>query len=501
MKSQKIEWRRKIFLHFPQNLFTSRYAHPSQDFLSPHLQHPINPNFSFDRNLQAVLYGRRLLEIELKTFSDATLREHWLNGYIQMTPALVKEYGRYQCLRCGNHQADYFSSYQCGRCGEECTYCRACLTLGVVKSCSKLITWAGPPIENSRMSNLKLQWEGQLTSRQQQAADQLVKAIQEGEDFMIWAVTGAGKTEILYPALKLSVEQAKKVAVVSPRTDVVIELAKRLKRVFADTSVNVLYGDSPETYHPSAITLATTHQLLRFYQYFDAVFIDEVDAFPFHNNPMLHYALEHSLKPQAPRYYLTATPTPELKTRFEKGRLHGIRIPVRFHGFPLPVPTFDWIGNWRKALSRDHLPTKIVRWTEHQLDAQRQAFLFVPSIEVLEALLPLFKRISSRIEGVHSEDALRHQKVEAFRKGEIPLLLTTTILERGVTIPFLDVAVLGAEDPIFDERALVQLSGRVGRDARDPAGKLTYFHYGVTWQMVKAREHIRKMNTLAKTLK
>lgn len=60
---------------------------------------------------------------------------------------------------------------------------------------------------------------------------------------------------------------------------------------------------------------------------------------------------------------------------------------------------------------------------------------------------------------VHAEDPGRKEKVAAFRKGEIPLLVTTTILERGVTVKNLQVAVLGAEEEIFSESALVQIAG------------------------------------------
>ncbi|MBM7684117.1 competence protein ComFA [Pullulanibacillus pueri] len=462
----------------------------------PHLKP--NPNFSYDQELQAELFGRRLLREELKAFSDDLIHQHLRNGFLKVEPGIRTEKGRPVCQRCGNHAPEQLASYQCGRCGQTCVYCRNCLTLGVVKACSQLFTWSGPPVAHPALPKLDLHWKGKLTSLQQQAADQLTQAVQVKEDFVIWAVTGAGKTEVLYPALKDAIETGQRIALVSPRTDVVIELSKRIKTVFSDIRVNVLYGESTEAYTPAPLTLATTHQLLRFYHSFDAIFIDEVDAFPFHNSKMLHYALEHALKPGAPRLFLTATPSSKMKADFERGRLKGVRIPERFHGHPLPLPTFEWMGNWRRQLEKNKLPVKIKRWTLTQLNTQRQAFLFVPSITTLETVLPMLKALDKRIVGVHAEDPLRHQKVEAFRSGEIQILVTTTILERGVTISSLDVAVFGADAELFDERALVQISGRVGRDHRDPTGGLYYFHYGVTWHMIKAFKHINQMNTLAK---
>ncbi len=76
---------------------------------------------------------------------------------------------------------------------------------------------------------------------------------------------------------------------------------------------------------------------------------------------------------------------------------------------------------------------------------------------------------------MHAEDPKRKEKVLAFRRGQIPILVTTTILERGVTVPNIDVAVLGAEQPIFTESALVQIAGRVGRSAQYPTGDVRFF--------------------------
>ncbi len=104
------------------------------------------------------------------------------------------------------------------------------------------------------------------------------------------------------------------------------------------------------------------------------------------------------------------------------------------------------------------------------------------------------KQLDERIEGVHAEDPKRAEKVQAFRDGRIPLLVTTTILERGVTVPNIDVAVLGAEDRIFTESALVQIAGRVGRSAQFPNGDIRFFHYGKTREMVAAKRQIERMN-------
>ncbi len=76
---------------------------------------------------------------------------------------------------------------------------------------------------------------------------------------------------------------------------------------------------------------------------------------------------------------------------------------------------------------------------------------------------------------VHAEDSKREEKVELFRRKEIDILFTTTILERGVTFPAIDVAVLHAGHDVFDEAALVQIAGRAGRSPQDPTGEVLFF--------------------------
>ncbi|MDQ0206771.1 late competence protein required for DNA uptake (superfamily II DNA/RNA helicase) [Alkalicoccobacillus murimartini] len=72
--------------------------------------------------------------------------------------------------------------------------------------------------------------------------------------------------------------------------------------------------------------------------------------------------------------------------------------------------------------------------------------------------------------------------------------MTTTILERGITISRVEVAVLGAEADLFTESALVQIAGRVGRDRMSPNGDVVFFHYGKTDAMYAAKRHIIQMN-------
>jgi competence protein ComFA len=120
--------------------------------------------------------------------------------------------------------------------------------------------------------------------------------------------------------------------------------------------------------------------------------------------------------------------------------------------------------------------------------------MFFPHIPLMEKGLHILHQFDPMIVAVHAEDPDRKEKVQRMRSKEIPILLTTTILERGVTFPNIDVAVVGSEDDIFTESALVQIAGRAGRSKDHPDGVVTFFHYGKTEAMQKAQKQIIAMN-------
>ncbi len=303
---------------------------------------------------------------------------------------------------------------------------------------------------------------------------------------------------MLFYGIDEALKSGKRVCIATPRKDVVLELAPRLQEVFPAVPFAALYGGSKEYEKEAMLIVATTHQLLRYYRAFDVIIIDEIDAFPYAMDYMLHEAVRKAAKEDASYIYLTATPEEKWKRSVQNGKQKGVIIPGRYHRHPLPVPKLRWCGNWRKLLRRKQIPQVLLDWLLIYLQKHYPIFLFVPHICYVEEVTAALKSLHHKITGVHAEDPMRKEKVEAFRKGDIPLLITTTILERGVTVANLQVAVLGAEEDIFSENALVQIAGRVGRSSRNPKGEVIYFHYGKTKAMTDAKKHIQFMNKRAK---
>lgn len=469
------------------------YTHglPVLTLTSDSLSYPLDSSFPFDSSLGHYLSGKELLLSELP-FPVEPIISHITHGFIQVNPSLLKKHRRFFCRRCANEDQTLFGTYWDERISEEVTYCRTCLLLGKASEIEPLLSWSGPKPKLTIQPDLHFSYP--LTPSQQQASNAVIQAIENNESLLLFAVTGAGKTEMLFQGIERALQDDKRVVLAIPRVDVVHELTPRLQEAFPHVPILSLYGGSKETptFHP--LTIATTHQLLRYTDAFDVVMIDEVDAFPYSVSPMLHYAVKKAKTIHASTIYLSATPSKQI----QKEVTRTITIPARYHRHPLLVPRFVWCGAWKKLLKKGRLPKQLLRFLHERKQTNTPVFLFVPSLDDLQRVTQILQTTFSGVDSVHAGDEKRKEKVAAFREGRLQCLVTTTILERGVTVKGLEVAVLGAEDRIFTEAALVQIAGRVGRKKEAPKGEVIFFHHGLTTAMLKAKEHIQHKNKLAK---
>lgn len=91
---------------------------------------------------------------------------------------------------------------------------------------------------------------------------------------------------MMFEGVRIARQMGHNIAIVSPRVDVIIEISHRIKDAFIDERIDVLHQSSRQQYNGHFV-IATIHQLLRFKQHFDTVFVDEVDAFPLSMDPQL----------------------------------------------------------------------------------------------------------------------------------------------------------------------------------------------------------------------
>lgn len=401
-----------------------------------------------------------------------------------------------KCFRCGNTNPVLFGEMDCAFCGKEtCAYCRNCIVMGRVNSCQSLYYRKTSTLAETKSALLN--WNGTLSKGQQKASNAVVDSLEQSRNMLLWAVAGSGKTEMMFEGMNWALRKGYRVCLASPRVDVCLELHPRLKAVFPTVEIVCLYGDSEDKYQGEQFVLATTHQLIRFYEAFQVIFIDEVDAFPYAKDPFLEYAVEKSRTKEGATIVITATPEKKWQQEWANGKRHFVKIPARYHRRKLPVPRLCWIGPWKKKLTQGKISPKLITWINNIKLKKQPALIFFPEIEAMNNFAEVLATYGfEKPVTVHSADGARKEKVEWLRERKIDLLLTTTILERGVTFTDVQVAVFGSEEKIFTEAALVQIAGRAGRKMTHPTGDVCFFHYGKTAEMNRAISHIKKMNEL-----
>ncbi|CZQ91264.1 dead/deah box helicase [Trichococcus palustris] len=441
---------------------------------------------------QELLFGRELTKEELRNVDASILeRAEKKAGF-----SLVK--GTPVCSRCGTSNKKSLVSAPCF-CGGKCFYCADCLNMGKIKACTELYHLP----EANRFETIPgpvLEWQGQLSPEQERASKEIIATVKGKQTRLIWAVAGSGKTEMIFAGIADCLKQNGRVCIASPRVDVCLELAPRIRQAFPLVPLALLYGGAEESYRYTPLVIATTHQLLRFREAFDLLIIDEIDSFPYHNDDALQFGAQKSRKKESALIYLTATPSREMQKEIKNRELTATILPARYHKYPLPEPKCLWVGDWRKAIAKKNSRTKFMLLIRRQLESGRRFLLFLPHIRLMESLEIWMRELfpEKKFTSVSAADPEREEKVKRMRSEEYDFLMTTTILERGVTFRDIDVFVLGTEDRVFTESSLVQIAGRAGRHKDFPTGLVVYGHYGKTKALKGAVRQIKEMNSEAR---
>ena len=295
---------------------------------------------------------------------------------------------------------------------------------------------------------------------------------------------GSGKTEIVMKVISECINSGKKVGFGVPRRDVVQEIGLRFKKVFAENKIVTLYGGHTSDLYGDLICL-TTHQLFRFNSYFDLLIMDEVDAYPFKGNDLLESLCERSLKGKL--IIMSATLTKDDATKIFKRNFDILELFVRYHRHPLPVPKII-------KSNKVTLFLLLIRLIKKYIKNEKQVFIFTPTIEICEKTYGFLKLFIRRGDCVHSKKEKRNTVISDFRNHKINYLVTTAVLERGVTVKDVQVIILFANHEIYDEGSLIQISGRVGRKADAANGDVIYLCSEITKDMISSIENIKKSN-------
>lgn len=425
------------------------------------------------------------LLFSIQNFMNLKVKIH----YLESSPYIEKIFvvKKFTCLQCGSKNKKDFFTYN-SEFGE-ITYCKRCALFGRVDDFLPRF-FINIPFKNLKIPRAP---EVRLSSLQKYASDKIVANCEKKLSSLVWAVCGAGKTEIVYDLLYTSLKNNKRVCMAIPRKDVVKELSTRFYRDFENMKMNILHGDE-KTLVESNFYIMTTHQLVKYYRYFDVLIIDEVDAFPYYGDECLEQGARSALKKDGSLVFLSATPSEKIKKLVDD----VIKIPIRYHRHLLPVPKVKieakkiFIFEKKSTLLREFLLSSFAN--------NRRVLVFVPAITMCESVKKYIQSLINydEIDIVHSKDKKRSEKIENFTKWKKKILITTTILERGVTFDYLDIVVFDARHSHFTKEALIQISGRVGRKDYDYKGEILFLADKFTEEMENAIKEIRYMNDLAR---
>lgn len=370
------------------------------------------------------------------------------------------------CPICGNYENKYIGILNGKR------YCRKCIGFKGKKA-------VRTPINNEPI--LKLNYE--LSKKQKEISSKIVKAMENKKNVFLYAITGAGKTELVYQAIYECLKKGKKVGFTVPRKDVVIDLLPRFQTAFKNSKVVAVYGGHNK-HLEGDIVIFTTHQLHRYVDYFDYLIFDEIDAFPYDGNEVLEKMFEKSIRGN----YVMMSATPRKETINKVLNDNGIYLELlrRYHDVDLPIPKI-------KLSCISFLPFLIYKLKKYQAE-KKQCFIFTPTIKEAEML---YSKISFFVKNgnvVHSKKETRNEIISDFKEKKYDYLITTSVLERGVTVKNLQVIIYKADHELYDEASLIQISGRVGRKIDAPSGDVWLLGYKKTVSMINAVKNIESIN-------
>lgn len=308
----------------------------------------------------------------------------------------------------------------------------------------------------------------ELTGAQKRAIADIKADLESGYKMnrLVNGDVGCGKSAVAYVASRMVIEKGMQVLFMAPTTVLAQQLyegyvalfgkkgaaflsskqsASEKKAVYegaADGRIDIVFG-----------THAVLSENLKFKR-LSLVITDEQQRFGIAQRlrALEKAQLGHNL-------YLTATPIPRTLALSFFADMDISRIDEMPRG-RIPVKTI--------FIEEERIP-KMLAFIQSRVDAGEQAYVVLPSIEAGKLNLKkvearLKKRLNARIASVHgqmSQDEV-DEVMAAFKRGDIDVLVATTIIEVGVDNPNATIMAIFESDR-FGLSQLHQLRGRVGR--------------------------------------
>jgi len=314
----------------------------------------------------------------------------------------------------------------------------------------------------------------QLTDDQRKAVADILADLERPQPMnrLLLGDVGSGKTVVAAIAMLAMVKAGYQCALMVPTEILAEQHGQTLQHLYRDEpiSVAVLTGSTPARRRQELLAqlrmglldvLVGTHTLIQEnIQFFrlGLVVTDEQHRFGVKQRESLRTKGEY---PDA--LFMTATPIPRTLAITMYGDM-DLSVIRQMPSGRKPVRTI-WI--------RPRQFPQVVAWIQRQVDAGYQAYVICPLIEesakmdvqnAVDLHARLSQQLKARVGLLHGRMASREKEhvMEAFHRGEIDVLVSTSVVEVGVDVPRATVMVIYDAER-FGLAQLHQLRGRVGR--------------------------------------
>ena len=111
-----------------------------------------------------------------------------------------------------------------------------------------------------------------------------------------------------------------------------------------------------------------------------------------------------------------------------------------------------------------------------------------------ENLYCFLKKFITNISFVSSKTEHNQDAIHSLKEKEHYILISTTLLERGITVENVHVIVYQGDHHVYDTRTLIQIAGRVGRKPNHPTGDIIVFHSHKSKEITQCIKTIKLRN-------
>lgn len=232
-----------------------------------------------------------------------------------------------------------------------------------------------------------------LTAQQEKAITPILASIEnkEHEVFLLYGVTGSGKTEIYLQSIQRVIEKGKEAIVLVPEISLTPQMVKRFKERFGDL-VAVLHsglsaGEKYDEWRKIArkevkVVVGARSAIFAPFENLGIIIIDEEHetSYKQEDNPRYHardVAIERGIHHSCPVVLGSATPSLESFARAKKNVYKLLKLPKRMNNHPLPSVKIIDMREELRAGNRSVFSRALLEGISDRLEKQQQIVLFL----------------------------------------------------------------------------------------------------------------------------